>query len=69
MDGGDFFKSQKLPKLLNYVDQYALLIEDARARDYQKWKRGNLDFKNDVVTRKMWLKNRAVYMDEFMSRL
>lgn len=63
------FKAQKLPELLTYVDKYALLIEDARTRDYQKWKRGNLDFKNDVVTLKLWLKNRAVYMDEFMSRL
>ncbi len=63
------FKVQKLPALLTYVDQYALLIEDARARDYQKWKRGNLDFKNDVATLKSWLKNRAGYMDEFMSRL
>lgn len=63
------FKAQKLPELLTYVDQYALLIEDARARDYQKWKRGNLDFKNDVATLKSWLKNRTGYMDEFMSRL
>jgi hypothetical protein len=63
------FKAQKLPELLTYVDQYALLIEDARGRDYQKWKRGNVDFKNDVATLKMWLKNRSVYMDEFLSRL
>lgn len=63
------FKTQKLPELQTYVDQYALLIEEARARDYQKWKRGNLDFKNDVVTLKMWLKNRAGYMDEFIGRL
>lgn len=63
------FKAQKLPELLTYVDQYALLIEDARARDYQKWKRGNVDFKNDVATLKLWLKNRSVYMDEFLSRL
>ena len=63
------FKVQKLPALLTYIDQYALLIENARARDYQKWKRGNLDFKNDVVTLKSWLKNRAVYMDEFIGRL
>lgn len=63
------FKTQKLPELQAYVDDYALKIEDARARDYQKWKRGNLDFKNDVVTLKLWLKNRAVYMDEFIGRL
>ena len=63
------FKAQKLPELLTYVDQYALLIEEARARDYQKWKRGNVDFKNDVVTLKTWLKNRAGYMDEFIGRL
>ena len=63
------FKTQKLPELLAYVDDYALKIEDARARDYQKWKRGNIDFKNDVVTLKLWLKNRAVYMDEFIGRL
>ncbi|AEE53573.1 CotH kinase family protein [Haliscomenobacter hydrossis] len=63
------FKTQKLPELLAYVDNYAVIIEDARARDYQKWKRGNLDFKNDVVTLKLWLQNRAGYMDGFIKGL
>ncbi|WP_373549787.1 CotH kinase family protein [Haliscomenobacter sp.] len=63
------FKTQKLPELLAYVDQYASMIEDARGRDYQKWKRGNLDFKNDVVTLKLWLQNRAGYMDGFIKGL
>lgn len=63
------FKSQKLPELLTYIDQYASKIKAARIRDYQKWKRGNLDFEGDVFTLKSWLQSRAVYMDGFMKTL
>jgi hypothetical protein len=60
------FKTQKLPELLTFVDTYAARIETARARDYQKWKRGNTDFKSDVLTLKSWLQNRAGFMDGVM---
>lgn len=63
------FKAQKLPELLTYVEQYAAKIEDARARDYQKWKRGNVDFKGDVITLKTWLQNRAGFVDEVVKGL
>lgn len=63
------FKAQKLPELLAYVDTYAAKIEKARERDYQKWKRGNADFKNDVATLKRWLQDRAGYVDGFVKGL
>lgn len=63
------FKAQKLPELLTYVDAYAATIEKARERDYQKWKRGNADFKTDVATLKRWLQDRAGYMDGFVKGL
>jgi hypothetical protein len=57
------FKAQKLPDLLSYIDQYSTKIEAARARDFQKWQRGNIDFNRDVVTLKIWLQNRAGFID------
>ncbi len=57
------FKAQKLPELLTYIDQYAAKIESARARDFQRWQRGGLDFREDVFKLRTWLKNRADFID------
>ena len=63
------FKSTKLNELLTFVDDYAFTIEGARNRDYQKWKRGNSNFKNDVTLLKTWLKDRSSYMNGFIGSL
>ena len=63
------FKTNKFSELLTFVDEYASLIEGARGRDYQIWKRGNFDFKGDVATLKKWLQNRASYMDTYIGNL
>ena len=63
------FKTDKFKALLTFVDEYSTLIEGARNKDYQKWKRGSSNFKNDVATLKTWLENRAVYMDAYLSKL
>jgi CotH kinase protein len=63
------FKSNKLSQLLTYVDEYAFTIEGARNRDYQLWKRGGSNFKNDISTMKVWLQNRADYMTTFIGNL
>jgi CotH kinase protein len=63
------FKNNKFNELLTFVDEYSILIEGARSRDYQIWKRGNFDFKGDVVTLKKWLQNRAGFMDTYIGNL
>jgi CotH kinase protein len=63
------FKSNKYTELLTFVDDYAFNIEGARNRDYQKWKRGSSNFRNDVTQLKTWLQNRASYMDGFIGSL
>ena len=63
------FKTNKFKELLTFVDEYSTLIEGARNKDYQKWKRGRSNFKNDVTTLKSWLENRVSYMDGFMGKL
>ncbi len=60
------FRTQKFKEVLTFVDDYALKIEVARTRDYQKWKRGGANFKNDVGVLKTWLENRAGYLDGFI---
>jgi CotH kinase protein len=63
------FRANKFNELLPFIDEYALLIEGARNRDYQKWKRGNLNFKSDIATLKTWLQNRAIYTDGYIKSL
>lgn len=63
------FRSNKFNELLTFVDDYSFRIEIAREKDFQKWKRGNANFKNDVSSLKTWLQNRADYMNGFIGNL
>jgi CotH kinase protein len=63
------FKTNKFNELLTFIDDYSFNIEGARNRDYQKWKRGSNNFKNDVTLLKTWLQNRADYMNTFIGNL
>ena len=56
------FKTHKFAELLTFVDDYTSKIEAARIKDYQIWKRGSSNFKNDVSNLKNWLQNRGNYM-------
>lgn len=47
----------------NYIDTVADTLEEAHARDYQKWNHGN-DFRNEVDYIKTWLEGRIAWMDE-----
>ena len=63
------FKTNKFPEVLTFVDEHTKKIEGARNKDYEKWKRGNFNFKNDVANLKTWLQNRANYMTTFIGNL
>lgn len=63
------FKTQKFTELLSFVDDYTSKIEAARNKDYQIWKRGSNNFKNDVTNVKAWLQNRSNYMTAFIGNL
>lgn len=63
------FKENKFPELSIFVDEYSTKIAKARKKDYELWKRGNLDFSLEVTSLKQWLNNRSTYMNEYIKSL
>lgn len=61
------FKNTHFPVLLTYLDEYATLIEPSKNADYAKWATGSGDFKADVAKLRLWLTNRAGYIDSYVS--
>ncbi|MGV8877572.1 MAG: CotH kinase family protein [Sphingobacteriaceae bacterium] len=61
------FKANKLPALLKYLDDYAVLIAASQKKDYAVWNTGNGDFKGEVLKLRTWLQNRAMYMDNYVA--
>lgn len=59
---GDF-KTNHLEELTVYIDDYAFIIEGAKARNLVLWNAGRV---NDVEVMKQWLEDRVQYMDNFM---
>lgn len=60
------FKSNKLPELLSYIDEYAALIEISHALNYRKWQRGSGDINDDLEKLRTWVENRASYIDDYV---
>jgi hypothetical protein len=63
------FRKNKFNDLMAFINDYAFVIEDARNRDYQKWKRGGADFKTDINSLKTWMQNRGNYLDGYIGSL
>ena len=61
------FKATKLPILQKYIDDYAAFITQSQARDYILWKRGSGSLGIDVGKLKVWLSNRAAYIDGYVA--
>ncbi|MDQ3393125.1 MAG: CotH kinase family protein [Bacteroidota bacterium] len=61
------YKSNHFPMLLDYIDDYAVLIKDSQKKDYEVWKVGSMDFEQDVQKLKSWLEARAQYIDSYVS--
>lgn len=60
------FRNNKFTSLIQYLDEYAVLIEESQAKDYAVWKRGSGNFKADVLKLRTWLYNRAGYIDSMV---
>ncbi len=63
------FRKNKFNDLITFINDYSFVIEDARNRDYQKWKRGGVDFKSDINSLKTWMQNRGNYLDGYIGGL
>lgn len=63
------FRKNKFNDLITFINDYSFMIEDARNRDYQKWKRGGTVFKTDINSLKTWLQNRGNYLDGYIGGL
>ena len=63
------FRKNKFNDLMTFISDYAFMIEDARSRDYQKWKRGSPDPKTDINALKTWMQNRGNYLDGYIGGL
>jgi spore coat protein CotH len=63
------YKANHFNNLMKYIDEYAFLISDARQLDFEKWKRGNFNYKTDVENLKTWLQNRSEYITSYVNTL
>ncbi len=59
------YKTNNLSKLYTYIDEYAARIKASQARDFAKWNKG-ADFDGEVNKMKIYLQNRASYIDNYV---
>ncbi len=59
------FKANHLTELMNYIEDYADTIQEAKARDLALWGYDN----REVSELKSWIENRVLYMDNFLNSL
>ena len=62
------FKNNKLDALLQYVDDYAVMLKPSVERNSELWE-NTRSFDTKVKELKMWLRNRADYIDSEVSKL
>lgn len=62
-----WFKANKFPLLLEYIEDYAEAIEGSYLLDYDKWGEGVGDAETAANQLIDWLYQRSAYMDEYVS--
>lgn len=62
------FKNNKLDALLQYVDDYAVMLKPSVERNSELWE-NTRSFDTKVKELKTWLRNRADYIDSEVSKL
>ena len=63
------YQTNHFDDLIKYIDEYTFLISDARDKDYQLWRRGNVSYFIDIANLKSWLKNRSAYVTQYVNSL
>lgn len=63
------YKSEGLPVLLKFADDYAEIIKYAWIRDQAVWHTSTTGFKDQVGKLKTWLTNRADYLSSYIGNL
>lgn len=61
-------KNNKLDALLQYVDDYAVMLKPSVERNSELWE-NTRSFDTKVKELKTWLRNRADYIDSEVSKL
>ena len=59
------FQIEKMPQLLAYIDAYATHCGYSFYRNNRLWK-NNSQYKQPIEDLKIWIKSRAVYMDQYV---
>jgi hypothetical protein len=59
----EMFKSDHLSELMNYIDEYAISIQEAKIKDFGIWSTND----KGVGNLKLWIENRVSYMDNFIN--
>jgi len=60
------YKSNKFNNLMKFIDEYAALIKDSKAKDELVWNKGK-NFEQEVLRLKSYLDARKNYIDTFVS--
>jgi len=63
------YKTESLPALLQFADDYAAIIKYAWVRDQAVWHTSTTGFKDQVGKLKTWLTNRADYLSSYIGNL
>ncbi len=63
------YKAQQFDALLSYVEQYAARIRESQKKDFEIWKIGPGDMAQIKADMKMYLRNRAIHLDDYISKL
>jgi hypothetical protein len=61
------FKENHFEELMIFIDEYELLIKNARVKDFEKW--GTPHSETNPERLKSWLKNRADFLDKYIKTL
>ena len=61
------FKSNKLPQLHTYIDDYAKILKVSYQKNYALWKSGSGNLELDVQNLHKWFNQRAAYLDTYVA--
>ncbi len=63
------YRANEFDKLLQYLDAYYKAHKESRAKDYEVWHTGLGNFDSEYQELRMWLINRANFLDQELNKL